>query len=275
MLCLITLAKAGGVVAILEIIPGEENIELTFSEYQLLTDELRNKARASLPAEFTVLTRDNILSLMPPEEEEAECLSEGCAVDIGRAIGAEYITQGYIRNFQGKLTLTVELYESMSGNMLGSFVTVQENATGLLSEISKNTPELFEKVPRAKKVESGELRVESDANLAAKEQVLNNNSPLSTLNSQLTKKSNTSLIVAISLDVLGAAMLGYGIYQHAQKEKHYDDYKKSFDAKLPEAERAAVDKKYDDAESARKSRDVGFIIGSVLLASGITVHILF
>ena len=79
-------------VAVLEIVP-DDNLteEITIAESRHLTDELRRQAVNNLPAEeFSVLTRDNLIALMPPDEEEADCLAESCAVDIGRAIGAEY-----------------------------------------------------------------------------------------------------------------------------------------------------------------------------------------
>ncbi|MDR2581705.1 MAG: hypothetical protein LBC85_12040 [Fibromonadaceae bacterium] len=141
----ITMASAQ-TLAVLEIIPSSEDANLTITEFRHLTDELRTQAREALPRNYSVLTRDNIISLLPPEEEQAECLSESCAVIIGRAIGAEYVTQGFVGRFEGMLTLTVELYESMSGNMLGSFVTESEDARGLLGTIRERAPGLFARI---------------------------------------------------------------------------------------------------------------------------------
>ena len=143
-----TMVYAANIVAVLEIVPADDEVELTLSQYRHLTDELRNRARITLPEEFSILTRDNIISLLPQDEEEQACLAEGCAVDIGRAIGADYVTQGQIRMFDGKLTLTVELFSSMNGNLLGSFVTESENATGLLNAIRENASPMFEKLSK-------------------------------------------------------------------------------------------------------------------------------
>jgi len=148
-----TMVYAANTVAVLEIVPADDEVKLTLSQYRHLTDELRNRARITLLEEFSILTRDNIISLLPQDEEERTCLAEGCAVDIGRAIGADYVTQGQIRMFDEKLTLTVELFSSMNGNLLGSFVTESENATGLLSAIRENASPMFEKIPGAKKEE--------------------------------------------------------------------------------------------------------------------------
>jgi len=136
-------------VAVLEIVPAGE-MELKITEYRHLTDELRTRAREALPQSgYVILTRDNIMQLMPPDSEEAQCLAESCAVEIGRAIGAEYVTQGFVGNFDGMLTLTVELYESISGNLLGSFVTESNNLRGLLSTIREKAPALFERIAKS------------------------------------------------------------------------------------------------------------------------------
>ncbi|MCL2207574.1 MAG: hypothetical protein FWB90_05700 [Fibromonadales bacterium] len=83
---LAAVAHAQKVVAVLEIVPNNENIELQLSEYRHLTDELRTRAREALPRTgYSILTRDNIISLLPPDEEARECLAESCAVEIMQA----------------------------------------------------------------------------------------------------------------------------------------------------------------------------------------------
>jgi len=248
------------VVAVLEIVPADEAVEMTLSEYRLLTDELRKKARESLPTEFSVLTRDNIISLLPPDEEEMQCLAESCVIDIGRAIGAEYITQGHIRKFQEKLTLTVELYASINGNLVGSFVTVQENAMGLLNEISANAPAMFDKIPKTSEPKLAEIKDLQDKEPAMP--ILH------------TPKSKTPLFVAIGLDVLGAVAIGIGIYQNSQASKLHKDYKNML--KTPDASKKdAYDKALEKANDAKDARDAWLIIGSTLLTAGIAVHIWF
>jgi len=248
---LTTVAHAQKVVAILEIIPSNENIELQLSEYRHLTDELRTRARETLPrASYSILTRDNIISLLPPDEDEAQCLAESCAVDIGRAIGAEYITQGFIGKFGEMLTLTVELYESMSGNLLGSFVTESKDIMGLLATIREKAPELFAHLPKQKP--QSESRFSGLKDSQNKDVKAN------------TQKSYNWL--AISLDILGAAAIGFGIYQHINANSLYDDYKN-----LPHDDRNALQK----ANDAQKMRNIGLTMGTALLATGIAVHIWF
>ncbi|MDR2580469.1 MAG: DUF3280 domain-containing protein [Fibromonadaceae bacterium] len=147
MLVLVAMVHSSNIVAVLEIIPNSTNVNLTISEFRHLTDELRTQAREALPrGSYSILTRDNITQLIPAEQ--AECFAESCAIDIGRAIGAEYVTQGFVGGFDGMLTLTVELYESMSGNLLGSFVTESDGVRGLLSTIRERAPGLFTHIVR-------------------------------------------------------------------------------------------------------------------------------
>jgi TolB-like protein len=135
------------VFAVLEIIASSEVEELTINESRLLSDELRRQAVNMLSAkEFVVLTREGIIALLPADEKEVECLAQSCAVDIGRAIGVEYISTGKITKFAGKLSLTVELYETMGGRLLGSFLTYGTDLMGLMEVIKAEGPAMFEKM---------------------------------------------------------------------------------------------------------------------------------
>ncbi|MDR3000812.1 MAG: hypothetical protein LBU89_06060 [Fibromonadaceae bacterium] len=255
------------VLAVLEIIPNSD-LDMTVSEYRHLTDELRTRARAILPRSYSVLTRDNIFQMLPPESEQAE----SSAVSIGRAIDAEYVTQGFVGKFEGMLTLTIELYESASGKMLNSFVTESETARGLLSEIRTKTPELLSvlqpvtnNVANLSPVERGELKVESD-----------DNSQFSILNSQLSntisnEKPKTPFYTALALDLLGAAAIGFGIYQNSNAQKLYKKYE-NMDKNLNNNEYKNA---YREVESAKTDRDILYTVGGVLLTMGIMVHVWF
>jgi len=245
----LTTANAASIVAVLEITPSSDAADLSISEYRHLTDELRARARESLPAGYSILTRDNIIQLLPPDEKEAECLAESCAVDIGRAIGAEYVTQGFVGMFGGMLTLTVELYESMSGNMLGSFVTESKDVHGLLGTMREKAPALFAKVTEKNNISASSTSISSGITTGQ-------------------GKGGNSFWVAVGLDVLGAAALGIGVWQHTVAAGHYDDYKKSSDV----AEKKDIKEK---VESAATMSNIFYITGGVLLAAGIGVHIWF
>jgi len=251
-------AQAAKILAVLELVSASDEIDLSISETRHLTDELRGQAVQTLPnKDYTVLTRDNIFSLIPSDEKEATRLANSSAVEIGKAIGAEYVSQGSIGSFGDLLTISIELYETKSGKLLGSIVIESKDVIGLLAMIREKSPGLFDKI-RVSEPEFTELK-----NVQNEEKIL----PATTT----PKKSNTSLFVAIGLDVLGAVALGYGIYQHINSNKLYDDYKK-----MPQD--LAMDK-YDKAlkkaNDAQRQRNIGYTIGSTLLAAGIAVHIWF
>ena len=233
------------VLAVLEITPSIDIEELTIGEYRLLSDELRRQAVNILPArEFTVLTRDGIIALIPPDEKEAECLAQSCAVDIGRAIGAEYISTGRVAKFAGKLSLTIELYETMSGKLLGSILTYGADLVGLMETIKAESPAMFGKIKGAG-IESG---------------IRGGNSP-----------PGLPKWVAVGLDILGAGAIGFGIYQNSRVVSH----KKSYD-KIPlGSQQGDFDSAYEKVESSQNMRNAGYIAGGVLLLGGISMHIFF
>jgi hypothetical protein len=245
------ISNAASIVAVLEVTPSSDAANLSISEYRHLTDELRARARETLPSGYSILTRDNIIQLLPPDDNEAECLAEGCAVDIGRAIGAEYVAQGFVGMFGGMLTLTVELYESMSGNMLGSFVTESDNVHGLLGTIREKASVLFSKIAEKDKGVAGGKGGSIPSNISSD-----------------SGKGGSSFWVAVGLDVLGATAIGLGVWQHFNAAGYHDDYKKAGDA----ASRKELRKKVEDASGMSS---IFYIAGGVLLATGIGVHIWF
>nr|AGS52887.1 hypothetical protein [uncultured bacterium contig00016] len=277
-------AFAQNVVAVLEIVPSSGESALTIQEFRHLTDELRTQARNALPRSgYTILTRDNIIQLLPPDEAEAECLAESCAVDIGRAIGAEYVTQGFVGSFQGMLTLTVELYESMSGNMLGSFVTESEDAKGLLGTIREKAPALFAKLSEpgfsgllafGGSPTNDERRVLMDlqdsVEIPAK--------PQPQVPSPQSQRAG--FWIAIGLDIIGAAALGFGIYKHIDANGLHSEYKKKPDASgWTESDfdefgrrKSSELKKVNDA---RRIGNIGLMTGGAFFAAGLMVHVWF
>jgi hypothetical protein len=243
--------NAASIVAVLEVTPSGDAVNLSISEYRHLTDELRARARETLPSGYSILTRDNIIQLLPPDDKEAECLAEGCAVDIGRAIGAEYVSQSFVGMFGGMLSLTVELYESMSGNMLGSFVTESDNVHGLLGTIREKASVLFSKIAEKDKGKAGGGTAGSiPANVPAE-----------------PKKGVNPFWVAVGLDVLGATAIGLGVWQHSKAAGYHDDYKKSKGSDAVELQKKV--------EGSATMSNIFYITGGALLAAGMGVHIWF
>ena len=265
LLLLSTFAHSAAILAVLEITPSSEVEELTISEFRLLSDELRRQAVNILPAkDFTVLTRDGIIALIPSDEKEAECLAQSCAVDIGRAIGVEYISNGRVAKFAGQLSLTVELYETMGGRLLGSFLTYGTDIVGLMETIKAESPAMFEKM-KVHYLASNENLVKA---------VSDDLNKVRSVETGIKSEGSSSRLprwVAVGLDVLGVGAICFGIYQNGQVTRIKKDYK-NIPLGSPQGD---FDLAYEKVESSRNIRDAGYVAGGVLLLGDVCVHIFF
>ena len=136
-------------VAVLETVSSED-ASISRSEKMFLTDELRSQAAKVLPANmgFVIMTRENIKTMLPPDKSLEDC-EGGCLAETGRNISAEYVAQAHIGVFAGDLAMTVELYETTTGRMLGSYTAKGSGAENLLTDIQKLSPSLFARIPGA------------------------------------------------------------------------------------------------------------------------------
>jgi len=238
-------------VAVLELLHNESVTDhIRIEESRHLTDELRRQAVTVLPQDaYSVLTRDNIIALLPPDEKEAECLAESCAVEIGRAIGVEYITQGSIGMFANKFTISIELYETMSGKLISSIVFESDNIDGLLNAIRTEAKPLFQSIINSRAAGS-EVARKPEASVSSGGGI------------------GTPQWIGIGLAAAGIGVGIYGIVQGSKSDKLYKEYQKIAD----DSGASAKWKKVKDAEFGR---NMGYAIGSALLASGIIVYFAF
>jgi hypothetical protein len=255
-------ASAESIVAVLEVVVSEDAddeskaLELTVQQTRFLTDELRKQAVLALAKTYTVLTREKIIALSVNVPENATGV-----VDIGRAIKSDYVTRGFLNSLGDLLVITVELYNCESGLLLADFVKMAPDLKGLLEIIHENAPILFKKINPPEPVAAVVPPPQPDASSASVS--IPTNIPKSE-----TKIKNTTWL-AIGLDVLGVAAFGFGLSQFAAGNGYYDKYKDNYYTKL---QREAA---YKDAKNAKSLSEISYIAGGVLLASGITVHILF
>lgn len=112
-----------------------------------LTDVLREEARRVLPAKsnYVIMTRENISTMLPPEKSIEECEGE-CLVETGRNIFANYVTQARINTYGSKITITVELYHTETGNLIASFNAKSDNIDDLEQRIREKAPSMFNEI---------------------------------------------------------------------------------------------------------------------------------
>jgi len=238
-------------IAILEItLSSDEEMDLTVEETKFLTDELRRQATTLLTKKHTVLTREEIISRVPQTSENLST-----AINIGRAIKSDYVTQGFIGKLGNLFTLTIELYETSDGKLLNYFVKETPDLKGLLDAIRENSPNLFKKIPQ--KNESIPTNIPTEP-----------------------KKTQTSFWIALGLDILGAGALGLGIYNNAKSANYYSESKKLQEAIPQDKEEYAKNQnafktEYDKVQKTETTRNIFYAIGGALLLGGIGVHIWF
>jgi len=83
------------------------------------------------------------------------------------------------------------------------------------------------------------------------------------------KSSNASFWVALALDLLGAAIIYAGYEKDQGVSKAYESYS------YPHQSQGYYDDHWEKVENERSSRNTLYVIGGIVLASGIGVHIWF
>ncbi|MDR2582702.1 MAG: fibrobacter succinogenes major paralogous domain-containing protein [Fibromonadaceae bacterium] len=129
---------------------GEPSLEHTDLLY--LTDKLREIALKTLPQDkYSVMNVQSIIDKMGSKENARKvCKEAQCLAEIGRKVSAAYIGQARLGRFGGNLTISMELYNSGSGTLIGSFTGKAKNVLGLETIINENAPSMFGEMPGAK-----------------------------------------------------------------------------------------------------------------------------
>ncbi len=123
----------------------------TLQEKQYVTDKIRSLSIEVLPiGKYTVMTRENIDVMLPPDKSLEEC-EGGCLAETGRNIAADYVGQARIEKVFGQYAIVVEMYETRTGKMCGSFAERQPSIDSVLSSMGKNYMKIFGGIEGVKK----------------------------------------------------------------------------------------------------------------------------
>ncbi len=101
-------------IAVLEL---QQRAGLSPAEADYLTDLVRGVAGAR--GDLFVLTRENIVELLPPGTDLAACEGD-CEVETGRRLGVDFVVSGEIVDFAGELRILLRLHATRSGALLAS-----------------------------------------------------------------------------------------------------------------------------------------------------------
>ena len=133
-------------VAVLELTGESKRID--YKEMQYLSDAVRNAAVGALdPKEYMIMTRENMDIIISPQERR--CLDNACYADVARRLTAHYLIGGNVKDFAGKLALTLEAYEG-HGVLLGSEQGEADDLQGLLKLVRELAPKLFARITGSK-----------------------------------------------------------------------------------------------------------------------------
>ncbi|MFN3197220.1 MAG: hypothetical protein ACE366_02210 [Bradymonadia bacterium] len=115
-----------------------------------MVDLVRGEAVSLSESEFLVMTRENILEMLPPGVDLAQCEGE-CEVETGRNIGADYIVSGSFVEVGGDIKVSMRLYDTQTGALKSS-----QNGTALgVSQLDTLVQKMSAQVFRTLKQKSG------------------------------------------------------------------------------------------------------------------------
>jgi len=255
-------------VAIINTLDDYDSISV--AELTYLTDRLREAAVNILPGDrFGVMTTESIVAFLGSLENTVRvCKESSCLADLGRQVSADYVSQGRLGRFSGNLTIKVELYNVKTGNLMGSFTGSSKDVNGLLALIDEKSHDLFRRMlvePKAPKpepvivVEKPEVVKLEPAPAKPEAEVPKVKEPM-----------KTSFLVGLGLDLAGAGLLVAGYLKNEEAKSAFDDYNS-----IEQDDQERIDAAWKKVESNKTQRNVFYILGGIILTSGIGVHICF
>ncbi len=129
-----TQASATKIISVLDL---NNRALLSEAETSYLTDLARDALARNLPLqEFTIMTRESILELLPEGTRLSDCLDASCEVEIGRTLGADYVVSGEVLAFGKEIRLLLKVHHCQSAAFIGS-----ESGAGVaLKEVEASVP---------------------------------------------------------------------------------------------------------------------------------------
>ena len=109
-----------------------------------LSDQTRRAATETLPQqEYIILTRENILMILDDMGKDVSCFEGSCEVEIGRNIGSDLLVTGNILKIEQHYSLTLTLYRTQDGSVLGMKEIYTENLLELTKQTHLTSVSLF------------------------------------------------------------------------------------------------------------------------------------
>jgi len=256
-LCLFAFCLANAAKQSLAVMPCVGNFDAEGLER--LRDKLEEVARDVLPsADFRLIPYKDVLQEVGDEDLFNACAEQGvCFGNLTAQVNADYGAWCKVNKYSGKLILKFELYSVGEKDLIYTREYDNYNPKNLddmIKIMKKEVPiAIREKVPGVVKADDP-----SRAKLYEKPDTMLDTEPI-----------KTSFWVGLGLEVLGAGLIGVALYENSEMNAALDKYKvrgNSVDY---------YDSNWKDVDSSKNTRNMLYVIGGLVLASGIGVHIWF
>ncbi|MCB9541628.1 MAG: SUMF1/EgtB/PvdO family nonheme iron enzyme [Myxococcales bacterium] len=112
-----------------------------------LTDRIRAAALTTLGDRVRVLTRENLVALLPPGADLADCAGAACEVELGRRLGAGYVISGELLRFGPALKLNLKLHATADATLLAAEAASGDDVAALEAAVAPTTAALLAKLP--------------------------------------------------------------------------------------------------------------------------------
>ena len=117
--------------------------KLSGFEVSALADEVREAALVLSQHEYTVMTRENMLAMLPPGADLSSCNDAACEVDAARKVGADFVVAGSIGRFSGRLLVRLKLFDTAEAALLSQRSVEAKGLASLRKKIAFESRVLF------------------------------------------------------------------------------------------------------------------------------------
>lgn len=119
LLCALGVTSAWAAPRRIAVLTLQNSAQLSASEIGYVTDRVRAALLRLPTSQFVVLTRENILALLPPGTDLADCEAD-CEVSTGRLLGADLIITGEVLRFGSGLRVVLRAHDVASAKWVAS-----------------------------------------------------------------------------------------------------------------------------------------------------------
>ena len=221
----------------------------TLQQLEAITE--RFQAELANTEKFQIVNRTQMDLILKEQgfQQTGICSSSECQVKIGQVLGVDKLIVGKVVSFGGVYSLSA-VYLDVEKGIAEKTVSTEVKGE-LVSVLTDGCKRLSDAL--ASKVFGSQYESQS-----AKQQSISKPKPISTW-------------VGIGLDVVGAGLIAYGFYQNSVVDSNLEDYRD-----LPAGQENSVyDNSWNQVEDAKTNRNIGYAVGTALLAAGIAVHFVF